>query len=470
MQRLKKISAPLQASFWFVIASFLNKGVSMLTTPLYTRLMSPTDYGIVSLYNTWSGVFSVIITLSIAANAFHKGMVKFKDNRDTFISSMIGLTAVLVIIGLIIFKIGEDFFVKFTGLSNDLFYIMFAGLFLNAVLGFWTLKKKFDYDYKMVVGVSLALTIISQIVTYVAIVNANENLALVKIFYSALPGYIVSIIFAIELVGRGKVIFRITYWKFAVLFCFPLLPHYLSNHVLNQIDRIMIANYWGTAETAVYSVAYTLSSLISLLWGATSGVFVPWLYRKVEKNDLVKIKKVVSYSIIVLALASLSLMLLGPEIMSILGPSTYAIGVYAIPPVIAGVYLSILIMIYSNIEMYLNSNLKISIITILGAIINLILNLILIPEYGFVAAAYTTLVSFFIMLCFHRYNLKRISENRYFNDVIINSLIVIVVIFSVIVQFSYEYTFLRVILIIIVLLILVFKRKDILKMINEFQN
>ena len=99
----------------FVISTFIQRGLSLITTPIYTRLLSSYDYGIVSTYNTWYGVLSVIFTLSIAANAFNTGLVKYKDDRDYFVSNMISLTAFLVLCGFSIITIFRVPFQKLSG-------------------------------------------------------------------------------------------------------------------------------------------------------------------------------------------------------------------------------------------------------------------------------------------------------------------------------------------------------------------
>lgn len=454
-------SKPIVASFWFLFASFLNSAVSMLTTPIYTRLLTPSDYATVSIYNAWSGILSVIFTLSIAANAFHVGLVKYQSDKSSFIASMIGLTGLLVSIGFMIFKLGEGFFTDFTGLSVELFNILFIGLFLNVVLGFWTLYKKNEYEYKAAIIVNIAVTIIAQIITIIVVSNSETNLAFLKIFYSALPSYIVSIILGLDLMRRGKVVFSIKYWKFALLFCLPLIPHYMANHFLSQIDRIIIGMYHESKDVAIYSVAYTLSSVISMLWGAIGGIFIPWLYKNIKNNCVESVKNVILAVSVVLALSSIFIMLLGPEIMSILGPKSYSSGALAIPPIITGTFIFIIVNLQTSIKMYFEDNRIISIVTIFAGVFNIILNFIFVPQYGFIGAAYTTLASYFFMLIFHLKSSSKVNLSIYFKNEIYY-IIFGMMLLSFLMNFLYMSYIIRYIGIIIFLIIIIRKSRKLM--------
>lgn len=454
--RLNSISKskPIIASFWFIVATFFNRAISMITTPIYTRLLDQTDYAIVALYNTWSGIFSVVFTLSIAANAFHVGLIRYQDDKDSFISSMIGLTGALVTIGFVIFKIGEVFFINLTGLTTELFYLMFAGLFLNVVLGFWTLYKKYNYEYKSAIFVNLLVTLMSQIITYFIVSKTQVNQAFLKIFFNAIPSYILSIFLCISLVRKGKIIISKKYWKFAVLFCFPLIPHYMSNHFLNQIDRIIIVKYIGQNPLAIYSVAYTMSSVISMLWGAISGVFTPWMYKNIKTDKVSIVKDVILSSLIILSLLSILIILLGPEIMSILGPKSYEFGVNVIPPIVTGTFIFMIVTLHSSIKLYFDNNKIVTIITLFSAFLNFILNLLFIPKYGIVGAAYTTLVSYLLMYFMHIITSCKLNINKYFDNKIYY-IIIIMTTLSISMNYIYGSLIIRLLLILLFFIIII---------------
>lgn len=69
-------------------------------------------------------------------------------------------------------------------------------------------------------------------------------------------------------------------WKYALHYNIPLIPHYLSQQVLNQADRLMINRMCGSAQTAIYTVAYQIAMVLNIVTTAIESSFTPWAYQK----------------------------------------------------------------------------------------------------------------------------------------------------------------------------------------------
>ena len=81
MQKLVKkyTDLPIQvkASMWFFVCAFLQKGISFITTPIFTRLLSTSEYGQYNVYTSWMSVLIVIVTLNLYCGVYSRGLVKF---------------------------------------------------------------------------------------------------------------------------------------------------------------------------------------------------------------------------------------------------------------------------------------------------------------------------------------------------------------------------------------------------------
>ena len=82
-----------KASFWFVVSNIMLKGISFITTPIFTRLLDVADYGVSNLFITWEGIISIFATLSLSGGVYNVAMTKYEKDIDTVTSSLIGLTA-----------------------------------------------------------------------------------------------------------------------------------------------------------------------------------------------------------------------------------------------------------------------------------------------------------------------------------------------------------------------------------------
>ena len=96
LRKYHSLSSPLKASLWFVACSFLQKGIAMLTTPIFTRVMTEQAYGNFSVYNSWYNIIYVFATLELAAGVYTRGLVKNEENQDAFSSSLLGLSTVCI--------------------------------------------------------------------------------------------------------------------------------------------------------------------------------------------------------------------------------------------------------------------------------------------------------------------------------------------------------------------------------------
>lgn len=68
-----KMPLPAKASIWFVICSVVQKGIAFLTTPIFTRLLTTDEYGMVSIFNSWHSILTMVLTLQLSSGVFYEG-------------------------------------------------------------------------------------------------------------------------------------------------------------------------------------------------------------------------------------------------------------------------------------------------------------------------------------------------------------------------------------------------------------
>lgn len=208
----------------------------------------------------------------------------------------------------------------------------------------------------------------------------------------------------------------------------------LSLSLLNSMDRIMINKICGNEETALYSLAYTCSSIVTVLMTSMNTAYSPWLARKLEKREYNLITKFSYVYILTFIFLLLGILLIAPEILFILGGKAYSEAVFVMPPVITGCAMQMMYTMHVNIEQFNRKTIGMAIASVIAAISNYILNYIFIPIYGYIAAAYTTYISYLILLLLHIYLVKKIKVGKIYDNkfilVIILSLSLIMLLFN----------------------------------------
>lgn len=401
LKKYNSLSIVVKATLWFTICSILQKSVSLITTPIFTRLLTTDEYGLYSAYLSWLNIFTVIVTMRLEAGVFNKGMSKFKDDRDGYTSAMQGLTAALTTVALVIYLLCARWINALTELSTGIMLLMILEIYCVPAYNFWIRRMRYDFKYRNVVAVTLALTVSNALVGILAVLLASGNKGTVRIASIVLVYAVFGIgLFAYNLC-RGKRLVNLEYWKFAVLFNLPLMPHYFSIYVLQHSDRVMIQKLCGLTEVAIYSVVYNFSMILNTVMEALNHAVIPWLYRELEERRFESIRKRFNLMLVMVAGMLLGFMLFAPEVISILAPRSYYEAIFLIPPITASLLFVFVYTLMGNVEFYYDHNKETMVISMAGAALNIVLNAIFIRLFGYMAAAYTTLVCYIVFACAH---------------------------------------------------------------------
>lgn len=411
-----------------MVCGFLQKGVAFISTPIFTRIMTESEYGRYTVYNSWYSILTIVITLNLAAGVYTRGLIKFEKDQDAFSSSMLGLSTTVIIIFSLIYGVFHNFFNDLFGISSFLMILMLLEVWSNEAYLFWSNRERVAYKYKKIVALTFAFAILRPLMGIIGVLNVKENLQVeARVSATVLVNLVLFVGLFIAILKKGKKVIDFKYWKYALKFNIPLLPHYLSQIILSQSDKLMINHYCGTEEAAFYGVAYSLAMIMLVFNNSVSATMNPWIYRSIKNKQHEKIANV-SYPIIcIIAILNLFVLALAPELLSILAPSTYNSALWVIPPLILNVYFMFLYNLFATFEYYFEKTAFIMIASVLAAAANIVLNMIFIPKYGFVAAGYTSLACYIIYAAAH-YLFMRYVCKKYIGDKPIYNLAIIIII------------------------------------------
>lgn len=460
------LSKQTKSVVWFILCAILQKAISFITVPIFTRLLSSEEYGVYSLYLAWLQILTIFTSLYLYYGVSNNALTKFESDRDAYISSMQGLTLSITIFYFIIYIIAPSTWSEFFGLSPVFLFLMFAELLVGPSLQFWAVKQRFEFRYRLLVVITLAKSIINPVLGIILVYFAKE-----KDVARVSSSVIVEVLFCVTIMIlqfiKGKKIISSKYWKYALGLAIPLLPHYLSSVVLNQADRIMIGYMVGKSEVAFYSIACNIGALVQIVTTAIINSFTPWIYQKIKVGDYSNIKSTINFLCVIVAIVSFGLMLCSPELVLIFGSHEYMSSVYVIPPVAASVFFMFLYNVLAIPQFYFEQTRFLAISSIVAAIMNIILNFIFIKLYGFIAAGYTTLICY-LLYSFGHYLVTRIVISKYsgckffYDKKFIASLSMLVIIIGIVCNSLFEYWYIRYAIILVICICGIIMRKQII--------
>lgn len=408
VKKYRGLPVQVRASFWFLICSFLQQGISVITTPIFTRLLNTAEYGQYNVFNSWMGVASIFVTLNLSYGVYTQGLVKF-DGDKTFSSSLQGLTVLLCAAWTSIYLAFRDFFNAWFTLTTVQMLCMLVMMWTTAVFSFWAAEQRVYFRYRTLVIVTAIVSVLKPVIGIVFVMLADDKvtarvlgLALVQ-----LAGY--TWCFFVQM-HRGKKFFSARYWKYALAFNLPLVPHYLSQTVLNSADRIMIGSMVGSSEAGIYGLAYSLGLVMTLFNSALSNTMGPWMYQKIKAKKYGDIEPVAYSTLVAIALLNLLLIALAPEAVAIFAPPEYYAAIYVVPPVAMSVYFMYAYDLLAKYAFYYEKTRLIMVASVLGAVLNVVLNWLLIPVLGYVVAGYVTLICYVCYCVFHYLLMNRVCD------------------------------------------------------------
>ena len=464
----KSLPVQVKASLWFLICSFLQKGISMMTTPIFTRLLDTNEYGQFGVFNSWYGIVSIVVGLSLSSGVHTQGLVKYDKERALFSSSLQGLSTFLTIIWTVIYLGARSFWNSVLGLTTVQVLSMLALIWTTSVFNFWANEQRVTYSYRVLVIVTLIVSFAKPLVGIFLVTHFADKVTARIIGLVAVELICFSWMFWYQL-RRGKHLVSEKFWKYALAFNLPLVPHYLSQTVLMSADRIMIQRMVGASEAGIYNLSYSISLIMTLFNTALAQTLNPWIYTKIKEKRINDIAPIAYATLVLIASVNIVLILLSPEIVAFFAPGSYRDAIRTIPPIAMSVYFLYCYDLFAKFSFYYEKTSQITLMTMAVAILNIILNYFGIRLFGYVAAGYTTLICYIMYAGFHYGLMIRVCR-KYNNNVfpydtkiiiLISGLFIIICAIS---RAMYISTLLRMSFIIVIIITIICFRKKLIKL------
>ena len=385
----------IQSGVWFTFSSFLINAVSFFITPLFARLLTKGEYGDFSNFTSWLSIIFVVTSLNLEASLI-RARFDFEQDLDRYVLSMASLSMLSTGIWFIVVMLFHDFFSRLLSIDVTYLYWMFAYLFFMPVVNLFMAHQRFQYRYKASVACSMLVSLGASFLAVVLVVFMDDKMTGRVIGY-VLPSALVGAFLLGYYIQKGRGI-RLRYWRFALAYSLPFIPHLLSMFLLEGMDKVMVRKMCDAQSLGLYSLAYVVGNLITVLVLAVNNAYVPWLGEQMKGEQFHWIRRISFPYAVCFTLCTGGIVLLMPEILYIMGGARYMEAIYVMPPVAAACLLQFIYSMYVDVEQFEKKTIGMAVASMLAAGLNFVLNLILIPRFGYLAAAYTTYAGYFFLM------------------------------------------------------------------------
>lgn len=437
----------------YTISNIIVKGMAFITTPFFSRILSQSEYGQFSNISSWISILITIITLDLFSSV---SMAKYDYDKEIkqYMSSALLFGNIVTLLFYIVFELNMVWFEDILAMSRTYIRIMFVYFFFYPAIQIYLAKYRIYNEYKNVIKMTWMNTLVA-VFSQVLLVLILSDKLLGRVLGNYAAVALFSIIPWAIIIYHGRS-FSSKYYRHALRLAVPLIPHVLSGILLVSSDRIMINSICGSVDAGLYSLAYTISAIASVLLTSLNQAWVPWMYDRFE-TDREEIAEVMKPYTLLFFVFCCGLMLFGPEAVLVMGGKAYLPSRFVVPPVVLALLLQFVYTQYVNIEFYRKRNGFISVATIVATVINIGLNYLLLPVFGYMVAAYTTVIGYLVMVISHYCVVKFIIKEPplYAGETFLIA-IALSVVMMVLSLISYNITAMRLVLIAIYVGILVF--------------
>lgn len=429
MEESKQKSNIVKAGIGYTIGNYLIKGLAFLTVPIFSRLLSTTDYGIYNTFVAMEGIMYVIIGMAMHSNyksaRYKYGMIgeeRVEPGNDfnTYVSNTMIVVIFSTIFWLFIFYFSSNFLENLLGLNRITLLLLIlyssSGAIIPCFNAYVALKYKYK-SYLLVAGLNAVGNILLSIILMLTVFNDKRYMG--RIIGSIVPTILISICIVVYFFKKARPQNCKPMILWGIKYSLPIIPNGIGQVILSQFDRIMINKISGPSYSGIYSFAYNIFGLVNVTSLSLDNVWSPWLFEKMHSKNYSNIRKQANIYMLLMLLFSCFILLVSPELVHILGDKSYWDATYCVIPLIAGGFFLFMSSLPISVEYYYEKTKLIAIGTIFAAGINILLNYYYINKYGYIAASYTTLFTYFLYYVFHLYISYRIHRKLLFSNKII---------------------------------------------------
>lgn len=405
-----KIYEILNHSNNYFIGNIAVKAIGFISIPFFTRLLTTTEYGIVSVFYSFTGILSIFCSMNI-----HNSILRYYYDKNDDIKDFLGSTfifqSIWLVISVILIYLFRDWLHSLIGINEILILLSMVVIF-NTVI-FQVFSQLSEARRKSLEFVKISIINSYSGVAFGILITLllSEHKYYGRIFGSLISGVIISIYILFSVFKETNWVIKFSHIKYIINYSLPMIFYVLGSTVLAQADRIMINKLVGTSEAGLYSLGYNVGMLLLMAITATQMATTPDffnLYNKKSFNNIIIIFKKV---FLIILFCAFILILFSKELIFILADKRYHIAYHVVPWVVLGYVFYAMYTFYLRYLSAIKKTFYIALACIIGSSVNIGLNAIFLPLYGYIAAAYTTTISYLLMV-FLAYIFTRIELKK----------------------------------------------------------
>ena len=382
----------------YLIANLATRALAFISIPVYTRLLSTEEYGVINIFLGVAGVLGSVMSLSMdrSVSRYFFDQKNPEDFRKFNGTSSI-LASIAFIINALILVYFADGFGKLVGLDNKIIYLLIPYTFINIIgLTFEQIYGPLKKSKEIAIS-SLARVYIGFALSIFLILLFKEDKSFGQILGQILAGVAIIFYWIKKIRPFVKFSFNIAYIKYIFTYSVPLIPYALSGVIIEQFGKIAIGSSQSLSQAGYYSLALAISSIVSIAIAVTHQAWNPYYFEYMNSKNYPQLDKDFIRIFKITVLVAFGIAAFGEEIGFFLAKKEFLSSMHLIPIFTIGYIFYQLSYAYLRNFGYSRSTQYMTITVFASGISNVLLNFILIPTLGELGAAVSFALSYIVM-------------------------------------------------------------------------
>jgi len=398
-----------------IASTIVLQGLAFFSGPIFSGVLGTSNYGIAAVYLTWVQIASTVFSLRAGGTvAIARSNFPMED-QNKFQSSTLSLATFS-------FAVFSLLTMAFTAMTAGTFSFNIGMIALGLVQAWGMycvtfMNAKLTYEFKA--DKNFILSVLTSGLTIGASIFLIKRFPVEDNYWGRIIGQavvygVIGIVLYFGILLRGRTFYSREYWMFTLPITIPTIFHTLAHIVLNQSDKVMIQGMLNNSSAGIYALAATFGAVMNSVWHAMNNSWVPFYYEYTRQNQIDKMKKHAKNYNELFTIITMGFILLTREVFNLYAPdSEFLMGTDYIPLFTIGYYFVFLYSFPVNYEFYYKKTNSIALGTIVAAVLNIVLNYIMINFWGTIGAVTATAISHGFLFFFHYLIAKKMKEAEF---------------------------------------------------------
>lgn len=379
----------------------INLVLSFFLVPVFTRYLTPYDYGIMSTVQVSLSIASIIVGVgvegTIPVNFFKLNIEVFNIYlRNIFFLILINFLVVFVVVWVL-----DSTFLSLIPIPENWLYIAIPTVFSAAIVSFATnlLIAKEKVVIRSIYVLCQSLMPAGLSILFIVGMSMNWKGRLLALFISSYVFGGIGLLILSYQWRHSRINIKLDYLKDALKFGVPLIPFAISGQVMMGIDRFFINSMISVSQTGIYSVGYQMGMLVSVFGSAFNSIWTPYFYRKLSENTQESKRNIVklSYLLFVIFISmALTWGFVSPFLLRYLLGERFQTSISVVFWIALGYAFESIYLILSGYILFSKRTYLLTVIGIVSALVNVAFNYILIQHNGIIGAAQATCITYLV--------------------------------------------------------------------------